>query len=232
MVCRTSHTKSFRLLMDFGADIQICDGCGRTPLHEACWAETPCFEIIEMILDVDKHMLFIKDSRGATPLAYVRRDNWTAFTKFLMSKKDKYWPDRDFAKLGFEEDPDIVQRRPNSRPVDNIRPDLSLRLVAGLADGSVSEKVFSDSLKSTKTAEDGFTEYSDYSDTSDELGRLHGEDSSEDYDDEGDCSDEYEDESDDEDEDDVSSVSSLVSFDDDDMREILESIGSNVPVRW
>lgn len=219
-VCRTSQFECFRLLMEFGANVQVCDDRGRSPLHVACWAENPSFEIIEMILDVDKRMLFLADNRGSTPLEYVRRENWTQFTKFLMSVKDKYWPDRDFENLGTEKDPELTLDKPNSHPMEDPRYDLSLNCVRAIAEGAQARPL-SSSIKSAKSLEDGFTEYSDSTDSV-FLDGTESEDNDEFSD-----SDEEDDEED-EDDDDYSETS----FDEDEMKEILQSIGANAPVQW
>lgn len=206
--------------MEFGANVQVCDDRGRSPLHVACWAENPSFEIIEMILDVDKRMLFLADNRGSTPLEYVRRENWTQFTKFLMSVKDKYWPDRDFENLGTEKDPELTLDKPNSHPMEDPRYDLSLNSVRAIAEGAQARPL-SSSIKSAKSLEDGFTEYSDSTDSV-FLDGTESEDNDEFSD-----SDEEDDEED-EDDDDYSETS----FDEDEMKEILQSIGANAPVQW
>lgn len=234
LVCRASLKEGFRLLMSFGADVQVADNCGRTPLHEACWAHKPCFEIIEDILKVDKRMLFVTDSLGATPLAYVRRENWTPFTRFLMSQKDKLWPDRDVALLGHEQASELATAKPNTRPIDNDVPEYCLPSIAVIAnlgnfDGP-TRSTRSSSSKSTKSFEEGLTETTDSSDDSDFLDDAehsfstdfehtendHREDTNTEYD------------SDDDSDDDTS----LVSFDSNEMSDILRSIGANTPVQW
>lgn len=248
-LCRSGLKESFRLLMSFGADIQIADSCGRTPLHEACRTEEPCFEMIEAILDVDRRMLFITDSRGATPLAYVRRENWTPFTRFFMSKKDKYWPDRNFAALGSERAPELAQAKPNTRPIESDVPVDCLCSISVFANtGRHGGSGRSESLKSAKSIEDGLTESSELSDfdcpESTEFGdhtdndniekdqtdftstectnteHEHTEYECTEYD--SDCSDSSDDDDDD----------SMFSFDEHEMSDILNSIGANVPVQW
>lgn len=214
---RSGRAASFRLLVAFGAEVQVCDSSGRTPLHCACWSEGPSFEIIETILDVDKRMLFLADSCGSTPLEYVRRQNWTGFTRFLMTKKDKYWPDRDFATLGPEDDPELTLEQPHSRPMESLRPDLSLGSIAAIAEGRYSQSCLSDSHKSPRSIEDGYTESSDFSD-------LECSESKKCVDDDDDSDDGY-------DEDD-NSVTSGDSFDEDEMELILQSIGGSMPVQW
>ena len=225
--CRSSQAACFRLLMTFGAKVQVCDSSGRTTLHAACWCEDPSFEIIEAILDVDTRMLFIADSRGSTPLEYIPRENWTRFTKFLMSKKDKYWPDRDFTSLGPERDPELSLEEPHSRPIENLRPDLSLASVTAMAEGRNSGCYLSDSVKSHKSIEDGYTENSDCSCSEDPDSTESELEVFDDTDD-----DEYEDGDDNNNDEEDCSVTSLDSFDEDEMKQVLASIGASMPVRW
>ncbi|KAG5176876.1 hypothetical protein JKP88DRAFT_189654 [Tribonema minus] len=72
--------------------LTICDDYGRTPLHDACWATEPCFDLVSFILDHDSSMLMVVDRRGYTPLSYVKRDQWGAWHAFIDAVKDKYWP--------------------------------------------------------------------------------------------------------------------------------------------
>ena len=76
MACRRGNYPMLKYLVDRGCSVQICDDFGRTPLHDACWTSEPNFKIVELILDTDTRLLHIVDCRGATPLAYVKRENW------------------------------------------------------------------------------------------------------------------------------------------------------------
>lgn len=225
MACRSSHTHCFRLLMSFGANVQVSDNCGRLPLHDACEAKDPSFEIIEMILDEDPRLLFVADLRGNTPLASVRSEKWTPFTRFLMSKKDKYWPDRDFASLGSEKDPALAVAPPNSCPFENHHPEVPLAQLAAVANGIVPPMTFRDSKSSsvstgsTEVGDSSISDYSDFFELEDE-----DEDSS---DDESDGDEEME-----EDDEEESSVHSVNSFDENEMENILNSIGGNVSLQW
>jgi hypothetical protein len=220
--CRMGKTEVVRLLLDFGANVQVCDDSGRTPLHDACWSDKYSFEIIEMILHVDKRMLFFTDSGGEAPLSYVRREDWTAFTRLLMSTKNKYWPDRDFAMLGPEEEPQVLQLGPNSRPIPNLTSDVSLDAIADIASGIGMKRGTLAHSSGTKSLEDGLTEYSEYSYSESFEGTEYTEDG--DYDDSDSDSDSDDDEDDEE--------ASFASFDEDELNDILRSIDSRVPVQW
>ena len=209
--------------MNYGGNVQVVDSCGRLPLHNACWASEPSFDIIEMILDEDPRMLFITDSRGGTPLSYVPREKWTLFTRFFMAKKDKYWPDRDFEALGSEKPPELALAPPNSNPIPNRRPDLPLKIIAGIADGSLPPMGPSDSLNSTGSMSSTqlMSDSSDSDDMDDDEEYMElDDDGSSDSDDET------------EGEEDSSSAYSIDSFDEDEMENILNSIGANIPVQW
>jgi hypothetical protein len=211
--------------MSFGANVQVSDNCGRLPLHNACEAQTTSFEIIEMILDEDPRLLFVTDLRGKTPLASVPLEKWTTFTRFLMSKKDKYWPDRDFVLLGSEKDPALAMVSPNSSPIKNYRPEIPLAQISAIANGSVPLVAFRGSKSSSISTDSTEMSYSSYSESTQDEDYFELE--------EDDCSSDDESDSDDEMEDnDDSSVLSEDSFDEYEMENILNSIGAKVSLQW
>lgn len=71
------------LLNEAGVSIRVRDDCGRTPLHDACWASQPNFEVIRMLVEREPDFLMLCDKRGHTPLAYVRREKWGDWCRFL-----------------------------------------------------------------------------------------------------------------------------------------------------
>jgi len=71
------------LLTEAGVSIRVRDDCGRTPLHDACWASHPNFEVIRMLIEREPDFLMLCDKRGHTPLAYVRREKWGDWCRFL-----------------------------------------------------------------------------------------------------------------------------------------------------
>lgn len=95
MASRWGKPDVLRVLMEFSCEVQVADSRGRTPLHDAYWARNPDLQIVEMLLRVDKRLLYIADERGALPLSYLKEESWTMFTKFFMAKKDEMWPDMD-----------------------------------------------------------------------------------------------------------------------------------------
>merc|ERR1719203_136549 len=116
-ICRTGDPKTLQILLDAGASVQVCDDFGRTPLHDACWRAEPCFEIIEMIVSRDMHLLHMTDVRGATPLSYVHRQHWSRWIEFIDSKKDVWWNAEDAFDDYLICIPELVKIKPNTRPL-------------------------------------------------------------------------------------------------------------------
>merc|ERR1712072_1441988 len=94
MVCRRGNFELLQYFVMRGCCVQVCDDFGRTPLHDACWSSEPNFELVEFLLNIDLGLLRITDCRGATPLAYVKRENWDKWKNFFTSKKQRWWPEK------------------------------------------------------------------------------------------------------------------------------------------
>lgn len=92
--CRRGQAETLRFLLQNGGRVHMCDDLGRTPLHDACWAKTPVFDCISTIMDQDPALIRVVDCRGASPLAYIRREHWPVWRHFFDSKKDTYWKPR------------------------------------------------------------------------------------------------------------------------------------------
>ena len=206
LVCRRGQVRFLRAMVNAGCCLQVTDDYGRTPLHDACWASKPCFDVVQMILKVDARMLFLQDCRGATPLSYVPKKDWHAWLQFLESVKDDFWPQRDVSKQGEQGLPDLVQSPPHSRPVPDPANALSVELAAMLVSQRITpeESVLlakegcstSDELLLSFTSDDASDEREGYG----AEGEIGDEDKS---DDDGEDEDEFEDDDeDDEDEDD------------------------------
>jgi hypothetical protein len=137
MTCRLGHTDCLKVLIEHGCSLQVADDTGRTPLHEACWSPGTNFEVVDILLEQDRRLLCIKDCRGALPLSFLKEDQWTGWTKFLMSRKNKFWPDRDML-LGLEADPPLSLVKANSNPIHNPKEPISLELAQMVAAGRMS----------------------------------------------------------------------------------------------
>lgn len=124
--------------MDRGCSVQICDDFGRTPLHDACWTSEPNFKIVELLLDTDVRLLHVVDCRGATPLAYIKRENWHKWKEFFHSKLEIYWFTRDSESLGEEPPPALSLEAPCSRVLVDHDSPLSVVKAAELASGKIS----------------------------------------------------------------------------------------------
>lgn len=137
MICRRGEADFLRILLDLGCVLQVADDYGRTPLHDACWAAKPCFDVVELILEVDPRMFHMTDCRGAVPLSYVRQDHWAAWLEFLESKKDVYWKHRDIKTLGEEQPPALALLGPNTRPIADPSHALTIELAGMVAAGKM-----------------------------------------------------------------------------------------------
>lgn len=137
MVCRRGDHKLLKIFLDHGSSVQVSDDFGRTPLHDACWTTSPCFKSVEMLLNKDLRLLHIKDCRGASPLSYVKQENWGAWKEFLDRQKDVWWPHRDVDKEGDEPAPALTQISPHSRPLPNPKGAVSCEEATNIASGKV-----------------------------------------------------------------------------------------------
>ncbi|KAJ1429442.1 hypothetical protein B484DRAFT_348119 [Ochromonadaceae sp. CCMP2298] len=92
MACRRADHDVLDFILTHGGSISIVDDYGRTPLHDACWRAEPRFDIVTMILDINRDLIRYRDARGATPLHYVRPDHWTQWCAYLYHQRERYWP--------------------------------------------------------------------------------------------------------------------------------------------
>jgi len=89
IVCRRGSLEGLSFLVDKGhASLMVRDDFGRNPLHDAAWTDKPSFELIKLILTLAPGLLFAKDLRGSTPLAYIPRTRWVEWSHFLALNKD------------------------------------------------------------------------------------------------------------------------------------------------
>ena len=136
-VCRRSDIKMLDILFQAGCEIQVSDDNGRTPLHDACWAPEPNFPLIEKLLERDKQMLYMMDSRGHLPLSYTRKHHWSEWLQFLQSKKDDYWPHGGASP---NEETGLPFSPPNSRPIRDPSIALTISITQMVANGKLKPK--------------------------------------------------------------------------------------------
>ena len=156
MVCRRGDHKLLRILLEAGCSLQVTDDYGRTPLHDACWRADPSFETVKLILDSDKNLLHLLDCRGAAPLSYVKRENYSRWVDFLKAHLDRFWPSRDISTEGEERPPPLTLRQPHSLPIPDPGHALPLEVAAMVANGRMEpeEAIFLDDDSSDEEDDD------------------------------------------------------------------------------
>ena len=212
MACRMGKKGCLQVLLDYGCSIQVSDDYGRTPLHSACLCREANFEIVDMLLERDARLVSIEDNRRVLPLSYLRSEQWTAWTKYLMSRKKKYWPERDIVKQGVQPDPPLTLHGPNTNTIPEPKDPLPQELVRMVANGRMQPMeavLLKDDLHvDSSTASESICD--DYSDSFDLT--------------------------DDNDEDDFSSSSDQselsTTFDEKEMQEILCCLGKGQAIAW
>jgi len=88
LACRRGSHDMLRFLMEEGeVSVRIRDDKGRTPLHDACWTETPNFPLVYALLESSPELLFVQDHRGHTPLSYAPKKCWGQWNAFLQKHR-------------------------------------------------------------------------------------------------------------------------------------------------
>jgi len=111
-------------------------------LHDACWTSSPNFETITLLLEQDPWLLCIADSRGASPLNYVRKAHWAVWIGYIDSVSDKYWPvlnDNGDGVVQLDQPvvPPLCCEKPNSRPITHPQDTLSSDVVEMISSGKL-----------------------------------------------------------------------------------------------
>jgi hypothetical protein len=148
-VCRLGNHELLQALLQAGCSLQCADDFGITPLHTACWRTLPSF--VEIVMQHDIHMFYLKDKRGSLPLSYVRKESHKEYIRFLDSVKDVYWPTRNVAKDCEEQPPQLTLEKPNSRPIPDPANALSLVYAKMVAAGQLTP----DDAQLLEDADDG-----------------------------------------------------------------------------
>lgn len=93
IACRRGHTDMVEFLIrDARVPLFVRDDCKKTPLHDACWAPTADFRLLDMLIREAPEQLLLPDSRGFSPFDYVRRNDWNKWVKFLWERKELLRP--------------------------------------------------------------------------------------------------------------------------------------------
>jgi hypothetical protein len=123
-----------RVMLNAGASVQISDDYGRTPLHDCCWSTEPSFDVVDLLLRQDNRLILMKDCRGSTPFAYIRKESRGAWLEFLARNSETYWPK---CVCGFASS-ELVEAEPNTRPMADPPNALSVSLASMVASGKLS----------------------------------------------------------------------------------------------
>jgi hypothetical protein len=137
-VCRRGDDELLQLFLEYDCTLRISDDYGRTPLHDACWACTPNFHMIDMILKRDIRMLSLMDARGSTPLMYVREEHWPLWIDYLYSRRQEFWRQRYPDLDGVQADPVWANEEPHSLPVPSPKRALPSDVAAMVCAGKLS----------------------------------------------------------------------------------------------
>mmetsp|Transcript_10996 Transcript_10996/g.20962 ORF Transcript_10996/g.20962 Transcript_10996/m.20962 type:complete len:265 (-) Transcript_10996:26-820(-) len=88
MACRRGYGDVVSFLVEeANVSIHIQDDFGRTPMHDACWASVPNFEVMDILIRKEAGLLLVSDIRGHTPFDYARREHWGKWVSFLKQRK-------------------------------------------------------------------------------------------------------------------------------------------------
>jgi hypothetical protein len=132
--CKTGQDKILQVFLDCGADIQVSDCAGRTPMHDACHGSKPSFKTFELLLKQDPNLIRMMDGSRALPLELVRKEQYGAWNAFLASILDIYWSPRG-ASRGNQRPPPLALEKANNRPAADPEHALSFELAALVSSG-------------------------------------------------------------------------------------------------
>lgn len=92
MACRRGDFHLVKFMVELGGSLAITDDYGRTPLHDACWTPMPCLDVVMFILNSNLRLIHLTDTRGSSPLAYIRKEHYGVWCSFFDYQKEKWWP--------------------------------------------------------------------------------------------------------------------------------------------
>jgi hypothetical protein len=168
-VCKSGQDKLLQIFLDCGADIQVSDGAGRTPMHDACYGSKPSFKTFELLLKADPYLIQMMDGSGTLPLEYVPKEQYGAWNSFLASILDIYWNPSGYSMN--ESPPPLALEKANSRPAEDPDHALSIELATFVSSGKMKPV---DAVEAQMEAEE----------TDDDETTLNDEDDDDYYDDE------------------------------------------------
>jgi ankyrin repeat protein len=166
-VCNSGQDKLLQVFLDCGADIQVSDGAGRTPMHDACHRAKPSFKTFELLLKADPYLIHMMDSDGTLPLAYVPKKQYGAWNAFLASILDTYWNPCD-ASTSNQGPPPLALEKANSRPAENPEQALSVELATLVSSGKMKPEDAIEAQMEGETDDDETTLNDDDDDYDDE----------------------------------------------------------------
>lgn len=135
LICKRAAYDVFKVFVDHGCDLQVCDSFGRTALHNLAWSGQFSSAMAKIIMDSDLNQLLIEDDRGQCPLEYVRRGHWDEWICFLKDNVDIYWPlsmDRPRRSLPrYSRQYNDAGRAIIADPMSAVPPSLAARIASG-----------------------------------------------------------------------------------------------------
>jgi hypothetical protein len=167
-VCKSGQDKLLQVFLNCGADIQVSDGAGRTPMHDACHGSKPSFKTFELLLKRDPNLIRMMDGSGVLPLAYVRKEQYGAWNAYLGSILDIYWSPRD-ASSGNQGPPPLALEKENSRPAADPEFVLSFELAALVASGRMDPEDAIEAQSEADGDDESWGDTTDDASTDDEL---------------------------------------------------------------
>jgi hypothetical protein len=179
-ICRRGNHEMLDIFIRNGCTLQFADDYGRTPLHDACWAAEPAFDIFQTIMKHDARLVHMIDARGHLPLNYVRKEHWGEWIEFLEANKDIYWPPRSSSDPE-QGSPQHALEGPNTRPIPDPKNALSLDLARLVASGRMTPEeakiLNSEEEEATMKTYDGSSTVLSYDDCDDSDSYSSGDDS-------------------------------------------------------
>ena len=91
--CRYRHTQLLNFLLNEAfVSVQISDDYGRNPMHDAAWTHKPNFGLARKLVLECPDLLYIKDTKGFTPMNYAGPSTWSAWCKFFDNNAELLQP--------------------------------------------------------------------------------------------------------------------------------------------